>query len=207
MPSVLSSAVILPALTFGLVAGLQPGPLGVFVIHQIMSKGNKAGLLTSLIPLVTDVPIIIFVLLVLPNLSQHPAFLTYVSFIGAAYLAFIAFKMVGAPNIIDPSNSKLAQLNLRTGIKMNFLNPAPYLFWGVVGSVYILQGTLFDALSFILCVLITLCVTKYCVAVMVKVLGDRFSARAYALLLKLLALPMIFFSVKLLLIGIERLSN
>lgn len=207
MSSDLNSAIIFPAITFGLVAGLQPGPLGVFVIHQMMSKGNRAGLLSSLIPLVTDLPIILFVLLVLPKVNQHPAFLTYLSFIGAAYLAFVAFKMIGVPNIIYPRESHLAELNLRTGIKMNLLNPAPYLFWGLVGSAYILQGSLVDAVSFIFCVLFVLCTTKYCVAGMVKLLGDRFSARVYVILLKSLALPMMFFSVKLLLIGIEQLSS
>jgi threonine/homoserine/homoserine lactone efflux protein len=44
---------VLAALTFGVVAGIKPGPLGVYVIHQTMSKGLYSGFLASLAPIVT----------------------------------------------------------------------------------------------------------------------------------------------------------
>ena len=49
----------LSALSFGLAAGLKPGPLGVIVIQQTLSRGLPAGVRASLAPLVTDGPIII----------------------------------------------------------------------------------------------------------------------------------------------------
>jgi hypothetical protein len=48
------------ALSFGLAAGLKPGPLGIIVIQQTLSKGLRAGVRASLAPLITDGPIIIW---------------------------------------------------------------------------------------------------------------------------------------------------
>jgi threonine/homoserine/homoserine lactone efflux protein len=42
------------ALSFGLAAGLKPGPLGIIVIQQTLSKGLSAGVRASLAPLITD---------------------------------------------------------------------------------------------------------------------------------------------------------
>jgi threonine/homoserine/homoserine lactone efflux protein len=49
----------LSGLSFGLAAGLKPGPLGVIVIQQALSRGLLAGVRASLAPLITDGPIII----------------------------------------------------------------------------------------------------------------------------------------------------
>jgi threonine/homoserine/homoserine lactone efflux protein len=46
------------ALSFGLAAGLKPGPLGIVVIQHTLSRGLPSGVRASLAPLVTDGPII-----------------------------------------------------------------------------------------------------------------------------------------------------
>ena len=83
---------VIAAVTFGLVAGLNPGPLGVFVIHQTMSNGTRSGLIASSIPFFTDLPIVFLVAVLTLKLGELDWFISVVSIVGALYLAFIASK-------------------------------------------------------------------------------------------------------------------
>jgi threonine/homoserine/homoserine lactone efflux protein len=42
-------------------------------------------------------------------------------------------------------------------MKINFLNPAPYMFWLTIGSSYILMGSELEAAIFIVCAIFSLC--------------------------------------------------
>jgi threonine/homoserine/homoserine lactone efflux protein len=96
----------LAALTFGLVAGLKPGPLGVFVIHQTMARGYYQGFIASLAPLLTDGPIILLALLLTLQLNDLNWFISIISIMGSAYLLSISYKILKAPNSINPSGQQ-----------------------------------------------------------------------------------------------------
>jgi threonine/homoserine/homoserine lactone efflux protein len=207
---------VIAAFTFGLAAGLNPGPLGVFVIHQTMAKGYRSGVLASLIPFLTDLPIGLLVVLLTLQLRETPWFVVSISAIGSIYLARMAYKIFNSPNSIDlskpefnvdesvreeadtkPAPEPAGILDWKTGLKMNFLNPVPYIFWGTVGGVYIIKGTVLEACIFILCMLLTLSSTKFLVAVLIRFLGQRFSPRVYSGILRSLSLPMLIYSGRL----------
>ncbi|MFL0800348.1 MAG: LysE family transporter [Agarilytica sp.] len=193
----------LAALTFGLVAGLKPGPLGVFVIHQTMSKGNCSGFMASLAPIVTDGPIILLALLLTLQLKDISWFISAVSVFGSIYLAHIAYKIFKAPLSINPRGNGSKNSSLATAVKINFLNPAPYIFWLTIGSSYIFMGSNFDAGVFIVCAIFSLCGTKFVVALTIKNLGEQFSPRVYSVMLKSLSVPLLVFSGQLLISGIS----
>jgi threonine/homoserine/homoserine lactone efflux protein len=192
---------VIAAITFGLVAGLNPGPLGVFVIHQTMSRGIRSGLIASCTPFVTDLPIIILVALLTIKLGDLDWFVSVISVAGSLYLAFIAYRILNSPSRIDPGAVANSKVDWLTGVKMNFLNPVPYIFWGTVGSIYINKGTTFEACVFVITMLLTLCSSKFLVAIAVRYLGERFNPRVYAAVLRSLSLPMLLFSGKLLYSG------
>jgi len=191
------------ALTFGLVAGLKPGPLGIYVIHQTMSKGNLHGFISSLAPVLTDGPIILLALLLTFQLSELNWFISLISVLGAIYLAYIAYKISMGPSSISPRGNSSASSSLITAVKINFLNPAPYIFWLTIGSGYILMGSEFEATIFIACAIFSLCITKFIVAVAIKKLGEKFNPRVYSVILKSLSVPLLIFSAKLLYSGIS----
>lgn len=193
----------LSALTFGFVAGLKPGPLGIFVIHQTMSKGNLHGFFASLAPIITDGPIIILTLLLTQQFNDLSWFVSAVSICGALYLAYISYRIYGAQSGFDSAVTNLSDSSLRTAIKINVLNPAPYIFWLTIGSSYLSVGSKFEVVIFIVCLSVSLCATKFGVAVLIKKLGEKFNARVYSIILKALALPLIFFSVRLFYSGIS----
>ena len=190
------------AFAFGLVAGINPGPLGVFVIHQTMSRGFRSGLFASCVPIVTDLPIVVIVALLTLKLGELDWFVAVISIIGSLYLAVIAYRIFESPGEFDTDAEEIPSVDWLAGVKMNFLNPVPYIFWGTVGSAYINRGTLFEACIFVAVLLVTLCSSKFVVAVAIKTLGDRFSPRIYAGILRVLALPLLFFSAKLFVSGV-----
>ena len=193
---------VIAAITFGLAAGLNPGPLGVFVIHQTMSRGIRAGLVASCTPFVTDLPIVILVVVLTFKLGDLDWFVSVISIAGALYLAFIAYRILKSPGQIDPSAVAHVKIDWLTGLKMNFLNPVPYIFWGTVGSIYINKGTIFEACVFVTVMILTLCSSKFLVALAVRFLGERFNPRIYSIILRSLSVPMLLFSGKLLHSGI-----
>lgn len=187
--------VIIAALTLGTTAGLKPGPLGIYVIHQTLSHGPRSGLLASFAPFVSDGPIILGSFLLVNSFKQFDSFITLISVAGALYIAFIAVKLLMAgPVVQQPATAPAGFL---TAVRINLLNPAPYIFWSTVGGTYLLQNDLLYASLFAVLFLTTLSTTKFLMALSIKKLGDRFSDRLIARLLKLLALFLIFFALRL----------
>jgi threonine/homoserine/homoserine lactone efflux protein len=194
---------LLAALTFGLTAGLKPGPLSIFVIHQTLSHGLRAGIIASLAPFASDGPIIIASYYIISNFKQFDLFIATLSIVGAAFLAFIAIRLLIKD--VEPDSESSSPASFATAVKLNLLNPAPYIFWGTVGGIYMTQGTLATGLSFIIIFLLTLSATKILLAGSLRALGSRFSRRAYHYLLKTLSIVLLLFAGNLLLEGIRLL--
>lgn len=189
--------VIIAAVTLGITAGLKPGPLSIYVIHQTLLHGARSGLLASLAPFVSDGPIILGSFLLVNSFKHFDLFITIISILGAVYIAFIAVRLlISTPITQQPA---AAPASFLTAVKINLLNPAPYLFWSTVGGTYLLQNDVADATVFAVLFLATLGMTKFIMAISIKKLGDRFSERLISHLLKLLAIVLLYFAIKLLL--------
>ena len=188
--------IIIAALTLGITAGLKPGPLGIYVIHQTLLHGTRSGLLASFAPFVSDGPIILGSFLLVNSFKQFDIFITLISVLGALYIAYIAIRIITSSPVTQQPTS--APSSFLTAVKINLLNPAPYLFWSTVGGAYLLQNDLMDAAVFAVLFLATLSTTKFIMAMSIKKLGDRFSDRLISHLLKLLATMLMFYAIRLL---------
>jgi threonine/homoserine/homoserine lactone efflux protein len=192
--------IIIAAVTLGITAGLKPGPLSIYVIHQTLLHGARAGLLASLAPFVSDGPIILGSFLLVSSFKDFDLFITLISVMGALYIAYIAVKlMVSTPAMQQPA---MAPSSFLTAVKINLLNPAPYLFWSTVGGTYLVQNDLAVAAVFAVLFLGTLAMTKFVMAISIKKLGDRFSDRLLSHVLKFLAVILLFFAIRLLVNGL-----
>lgn len=196
---------LIAALTFGLTAGLKPGPLGIYVLHQTLTRGNRAGFIACFAPFVSDGPIIAACFAVLARFKQFDMFIVLISFAGAAYLLWIALKLLTS----DPVEARHRETpsSLFTAVKINLLNPAPYIFWATVGGVYLVRGNLAEAAIFIVVFLTTLAVTKFAMAYSIKRLGRRFDNRIQVFVLKLLSVLLILFAASLVFDAIELLDT
>jgi threonine/homoserine/homoserine lactone efflux protein len=188
---------IIAALTFGITAGLKPGPLGIYVIHQTLLHGVRSGLLASFAPFVSDGPIILGTFLLINSFRQFDTFITIITVLGALYIAWIAIRLLVATPITQKPGT--APSSFLTAVKINLLNPAPYIFWSTVGGTYLLQNDLPDAALFAFLFLATLSITKFTMALSIMALGKRFSERYVSRALHILALLLMFFAVRLLL--------
>lgn len=83
----------LSALSFGLAAGLKPGPLCAIVIQQALSEGLLAGVRASLAPLITDGSIIIAALWFLSQFRSIGLFAAALSLVGGVYLLWLSARM------------------------------------------------------------------------------------------------------------------
>lgn len=185
----------LAALAFGLSAGVQPGPLTVIILHQTLTRGLSAGLRACLAPLFTDGPIILVTTLALPHLESLSGFTTGLNLIGGIYLLVIARSMFRAP--VHPVQGASGPVvgSLKTAIRINLLNPNPYLFWFTVGGGYILRGSHAQALLFIIIAITTLIATKMGVALLASRCQPLLSDHAHRLVMRFLAASLALFGL------------
>ncbi len=179
---------ITAALIFGASGGLSPGPLSVVVIHETLSRGFRAGVMVALSPLFTDVPIMAAAFLLFSR-TQDTAWLQIVlGVIGGLYLLRLGYKSLAVTRVPMPEAPDLRLGPLLTGIKMNFLNPNPYLFWFTVAWPYLISGHLSTTLAFLATFLSVLISLKVSIAFGVSRFQSFLHGKTYDLIMKALAL-------------------
>ena len=77
----------------GLSAGFAPGPLLTLVISETLQHDIKSGVKVALAPIITDLPIIIFTLLILAKLTNFHNILGIISLIGGFLFYLWAAKV------------------------------------------------------------------------------------------------------------------
>lgn len=121
-------------LVLGLYSAVSPGPLITLLISETLFRGPRAGLQIAIVPVFTDLPIIVLALAVWAQLDRFQPALGVLSLLGAGVLVWLAVQnfssrglqpAVAVPGELDP---------LRKGLLVNILNPNAYLFWFMVGA-------------------------------------------------------------------------
>ncbi len=122
-------------------ATIMPGPLQAFLLSKAVRNGWKRTLPAAFAPVVTDGPIIAFVMLALTRMPQRLLDLLHIA--GGLFILYIAKSMLAALSSakIDSEPSRDAgQQSFFQAVVMNALNPNPYIFWAMVGGPIILCG-------------------------------------------------------------------
>ncbi len=185
------------AFIFGLTAGLKPGPLGIVIIQQTLQNGLRQGLRASLAPIITDGPIIAFALLLLTQLRDMSLFIGVLSLFGGLYLFWLAAKILKIKKMeISKSLNRIGSLSM--AIKVNFLNPNPYLFWFTVGGSYIILGTTAQSFIFVVVSIGTLVLSKMLVAWVASRFREILDSRAYLWIMRALGILLAAFGILLL---------
>ena len=131
---------ILFAVSLGLFAGLSPGPLMAVVLTASIERGFRAGLLTAIAPLLTDLPVILLSLLLLRQVPD--GFLSGVTLAGGVFVAYIGVKTVVQARRSRPpiGETSATSRDVWRGALVNLLSPHPWLFWFTVGTPFLLQS-------------------------------------------------------------------
>lgn len=184
-------------ITLGLSAGLSPGPLMALVLSETLTHGKKAGIYVALAPFLTDLPIILLSLLMIDFLSAYHKAFGLLSLAGAIYLLWLAWGNFHLRHF--KVNVAGSGQSLKKGILVNFLNPAPYLFWISVGSPLMIKGwhlNGFFPLMFLSGFYVFLVGSKVLIAVLVGVYRTRINDQLYRLINIVLGVMLILISFK-----------
>ena len=192
----------------GLASGFSPGPLQVLVLSETIRHGLRSGIKVCVAPLITDIPIIIFSLLVLNKLAHFKTILGGVSILGGLFILYLGY---------DSIKTKGLELNLapagfnsfKKGVITNALNPHPYIFYMTVGAPIIFKAinqNFLSALLFIGSFLIFLVGAKVILAVVVERSRAFLKGPVYIWIMRILGAFLLFFSIMLFRDGLRLLG-
>lgn len=122
---------LLLGLSIGFAAGISPGPLLVLVITATLRSGWRAGALTALSPLITDVVVVTGVLLVLDQLPSQA--LALLGVVGGLVVVLMGLQTVlesrDASLAAGATGSVPARATLGRASVMNLTSPHPWITW------------------------------------------------------------------------------
>lgn len=130
---------ILTAFTFGLGAGIAPGPLQAVVITSTLQRGFGAGWRVAMGPLLTDAPIIALSIAVLSSLPGEAV--DGLAIAGGGVLIGLGLWSwrAGSPDVAEHEAAGSSGDLLR-GAAVNFINPHPWLFWIGAGAPLVVSA-------------------------------------------------------------------
>ena len=192
-------------MVFGLAAGISPGPLIALVFSETIKYGKKEGFKIAFAPLITDLPIILFVLLILSRLTKYDLVLGVITLFGAVYLIYL-----GVENLIVKINKFEVKLEkkgaLKRGIIANFLSPHPYLFWLFIGGPMVLKSLnmhVFATILFILGFYSLLVGSKIGITLILDKFNSFTKNKYYIYIIRALGITLILFALIFLKQGIK----
>jgi threonine/homoserine/homoserine lactone efflux protein len=180
-------------LSIGLGSGVAPGPLTGLAISTTLRSGLGSGLRIAIAPLISDSVII---LLSLTLVSQLPdGAITVLGIVGALVVAAFGLEILWSAHKMrnsevemgSPKPTKLQRLPVvAQGAMVNFLNPAPWIFWITAGSTILIgfwRESPTQAIIFLLAFYVTLVGAKVAIVVALAASRHRMNARTYRLIL------------------------
>ncbi|MBH8573068.1 hypothetical protein I8752_08575 [Nostocaceae cyanobacterium CENA369] len=114
------------------------------------------------------------------------------------YLGFvknIIDTAVGFIPLLCLTRKLKSQSSFATAVKVNLLNPGPYLFWFTVGGNYIIRGSTAESLVFVVTALGTLIISKVAVAVLAVRFFLSLESHGYLLTMKFFAGTLVWFGL------------
>ncbi len=125
-------------MTFGLAAGLSPGPLQALVVTSSLERGFGAGWRVAVAPLVTDAPIIVLAVALLSALPTNALNGLGVAG-GIAAIAVGVWSVWTARRQSGDAGAGTAS-DLWRGAVVNVLSPHPWAFWIAAGGPVLVSG-------------------------------------------------------------------
>ena len=85
-------SLLVTGIIFGLSGGLTPGPLFTFIISETLKYGTREGVKIALVPIISDLPIVLITLYIISMLTEIDVIIGFISLSGAVYLIFLAIE-------------------------------------------------------------------------------------------------------------------
>lgn len=192
----------------GLAAGTSPGPLLAVTISETLQHGKWEGIKVAISPLITDLPIILFILYFLLHLTNYNSTIGIIAFFGASYLIYSGVESLK----IKPENVELnveKKDALKKGVIVNLGNPHPYIFWISIGGPIIFKSLnthVSATILFILGFYSFLVGSKIAITLIVEKSKSFISSKYYYSIIQILGLAQIVFGLAFIKMGLESLN-
>lgn len=118
----------------GLFAGMVPGPFLTLVATTSLQNGLSAGLKVALVPLVTEIPVLVVSILVLTQLPE--SVLRWIGICGGVLVLYMAWRVemdAKNPALEDSEIASMKHHLLRVAL-VGVLAPAPWVFWFLIAG-------------------------------------------------------------------------
>jgi len=186
---------LISGIIFGLSSGLIPGPLLTLVISETLKHGIREGIKISIVPLLSDLPIVLVTILILTRLSDIRPALGIISILGAIFLVYLAVESLSFKGSDIDTETK--PQSLKKGLITNLLNPNPYIFWLSIGApttVKAMDIGLLSASLFILSFYFSLVGSKIMVAFVTGRSRHFLKSRNFIYTIRVLGLVLLIFA-------------
>ncbi len=193
-------------IVLGLSAGLIPGPLLTLVITETLQYDVKAGIRVSIVPIITDAPIIIAAFLIIPQLTNFHNILGIISIIGAFLILYMGYESITTQGIANFKLQNTKSHSFTKGMLVNILSPNPYLFWFTVGTPILAKAmviNIFTPFIFIFSFYICLVSTKIILAILVNKSKTFLVGNLYLYTMRFLGLMLCILAIILFLDGLN----
>jgi|WetSurMetagenome_2_1015567.scaffolds.fasta_scaffold31685_4 threonine/homoserine/homoserine lactone efflux protein len=193
----------------GLSAGISPGPLLALVISETLRHNKREGIKIALTPLITDVPIIIFSLIVLFMFAGSQVALSVISFLGGVFVVYLGVDCLNTRGLVaDTQKSGIKSIG--KGTIVNILNPHPYFFWITVGAPMVMkarQSSIWAVVAYFLAFYLFLVGSKIIVALLVDKSREFLKNSTYIWIMRGLGIILLVFAVLFFYDGIFRFRS
>ena len=183
-------------IVFGLAAGLSPGPLITLVVSETLKNGKKEGVGVAVSPLISEPPIILFVLVILSSVAVNEIFMGVISLLGACFLTYLGLSNLKA-DVKEYKDHLEKGSSVLRGIITNLLNPNTYMFWLTIGGPRILESAQVHVSATILFILgfyMMLVGSNTTVAIAVGKSKTLIESKYYAYIIRALGTVLILFA-------------
>ncbi|MBK3332341.1 LysE family translocator [Persephonella atlantica] len=194
---------IFTGLVFGIGAGLSPGPLMALLISETIQGHRKNGILVSISPIITDIPILLTFLFLLEKIKDFEEIIGIISLTGALILFYFGYKNFTLKEFsikTDLSGS------LKKGVILNILNPYTYLFWFFIGAPYVEKAGVIGGALFTVSFFVGITGSMIVIVLFTEKLKKFLESRYYLLLLKGIGALFFIFGILLIKDGLEHLN-
>ncbi|NPA51800.1 MAG: LysE family transporter [Aquificae bacterium] len=178
----------------GISSGISPGPLMAVLIQETIKGNIKNGIVVSIIPIITDIPLILILVFLIKQVEQIEIITKVLSFLGFIVLLYYGIKDLLTTKVDLEIDQKTTD-SLKKGFITNIFNPHPYIFWGLIGVPFIVEEDILNMVSFVIGFFTGIVCSKISIALAVEKSKMFIHSKYYIYLVRVSGFVLIIFGL------------
>ncbi len=190
----------------GFLSGITPGPLLFLAISETLKGNIKNGILVSLSPIFSDIPVLLLSLLLRKQFEHIKGMLELISIIGGIFLIYLGIKELFSKKT-KVSLKTDASFSFLKGILINLLSPYTYLFWFFIGAPILEKSSIYEMLIFLFSYFSGIFFSMLIIVFLAEKIKTFLESKMYIILIRITGLLFIVFGFFLIFNTLEEFSS